>query len=313
VHAAASELGYAGPDPLASSLRQRRSGVVGVVIGERLLDAFRDPVAIALLDGMSEELSPLGSGLLLLPGDSRRTGPSLAQVARIPLDAIVFAGCDDEHPLIGHALTRAIPAVAVEGPRRAGIAVVDIDHRGGTQQAAAHLVTLGHREIAVVSLPLGTDSRRGRVDAARRARTAFALCRDRLDAVEEMLGPGLPIVETASNLVEEGELAGAALLDAPVRPTAVIAQGDLLAIGVVRAAIKAGLRVPAGLSVVGFDGIDSSGWLADERLTTVEQPMVEKGHVAGRMVAELLAGRQPADVKLPVTFRVGTTTGPPPR
>ena len=165
----------------------------------------------------------------------------------------------------------------------------------------------------MVSLPLGPDSRRGRVDAARRARTASALCRDRMDAVEEVLGPGVPIVETASNLVEEGELAGAALLDAPVRPTAVIAQGDLLAIGVVRAAIKAGLRVPADLSVVGFDGIDSSGWLADERLTTVEQPMVEKGHVAGRMVAELLAGHQPADVKLPVTFRVGTTTGPPPR
>jgi DNA-binding LacI/PurR family transcriptional regulator len=311
VLAAAAELRYAGPDPLARSLRQGRSGVVGVVIGERLLDAFRDPVAVALLDGVSEELTPLGSALLLLPGDSRVTGQPPGRVARYPLDALVFAGCDDEHPLIAHTLARGVPAVAVEGPRRPELPIVDIDHRGGSRLAAEHLVELGHREIAVVSLPLTADARRGPVDADRLARCSFGLCRDRLLAVEEVLGPDLPIVETASNLVEEGELAGAALLDSTPRPTAVIAQGDLLAIGVVRAAMKAGLRVPDDLSVVGFDGIDSSGWLGAERLTTVEQPMREKGHVAGRMVAELLAGGRPADVTLPVTFRVGTTTGPP--
>lgn len=336
VLAAAAELAYAGPDPFARSLRQGRSGVVGVVVGERLLDAFRDPVAVALLDGLSEELTPAGSALLLLPGDSRATGQPPDRVARFPLDALVFAGCDDEHPLLAHALARGVPAVAVEGPRRPELPIVDIDHRGGSRQAAEHLVALGHRDIAVVSLPLGVDVRRGPVDAARRGQTSFALCRDRLAAVEEVLGAGVPIVETASNLVEEGEIAGATLFEKPrspagphqppppppahpahpphpPRPTAVIAQGDLLAIGVVRAATKAGLRVPADVSVVGFDGIDTSGWLGQQLLTTVEQPMHEKGHVAGRMVAALLAGQRPADVVLPVTFRVGTTTAAPPR
>jgi DNA-binding LacI/PurR family transcriptional regulator len=312
VLAAAVELGYAGPDPLARSLRQGRSGVVGVVIGERLLDAFRDPVSVALLDGLTEELTPLGSALLLLPGDSRVTGQPTGRVARYPLDALVFAGCDDKHPLIEHVLARGIPTVAVEGPSRPEFAIVDIDHRDGSRRAAEHLVELGHRRIAVVSLPLSADVRRGPADPARVAAAAFALCRERLAAVEEILGPDLPIVETASNLVEEGELAGAALLDSFPRPTAVIAQGDLLAIGVVRAALKAGVRVPDELSVVGFDGIDTSGWLGEHRLTTIEQPMFEKGHVTGRMVAELLAGNRPPDVKLPVTFRVGTTTGPPP-
>jgi DNA-binding LacI/PurR family transcriptional regulator len=312
VLAAAAELGYAGPDPFARSLRQGRSGVVGVVIGERLLYAFRDPVAVALLDGMSEELTPLGSALLLLPGDSRRTSPPPAQVARIPLDAMVYAGCDDDHPLIAHALARGVPVVAVEGPYRPDIPIVDIDHYGGSRQAARHLVELGHRDIAVVSLPLNADGRRGLADRDRRASATFGLCRERLAAVEEVLGPQLPVIESASNLVEEGELAGATLLELTPRPTAVIAQSDLLAAGVVRAAGKAGLRVPADLSVVGFDGIDSTGWLGAERLTTVEQPMTEKGHAAGRMVAELLAGNRPSDVNLPVTFRVGTTTGPAP-
>lgn len=311
VLAAAAELGYAGPDPLARSLRRGRSGVVGVVVGERLLDAFRDPVAVALLDGLSAELTPLGSALLLLPGDSRTSGQPPERVARYPLDALVFAGCDDEHPLIAHVLARGVPAIAVEGPHRPELPIVDIDHFGGSRLAAQHLVSLGHQEIAVVSLPLTADPRRGPVGADRRAACSFGLCRDRLGAVEQVLGRDLPIVETASNLVEEGELAGAALLEATGRPTAVIAQADLLAIGVIRAAAKAGLRVPEELSVVGFDGIDTAGWLGTERLTTVEQPMYEKGHVAGRMVAELLAGGRPRDVNLPVTFRVGTTTAPP--
>ena len=312
VLAAAAALGYAGPDPLARSLRHGRSGVVGVAIGDRLLDAFRDPVAVALLDGMSEELTALGSALLLLPGDSRRTARPPGLLTGLPLDALVCAGCDDEFPLVPPVLARGVPMVAVEGPRHPDIPIVDIDHRGGTRQAAGHLVALGHERVAVVSLPLTANPRPGPASAERLARTTFALCRERLAAVTDVLGPGVPVIETGANLVEEGERAAATVLDLRPRPTAVIAQADLLAIGVIRAATKAGLRVPEDLSVVGFDGIDATGWLSHP-LTTVVQPMQEKGHVAGRMVADLLAGRRPGDVTLPVTFRVGATTGPPPR
>src|SRR6185295_7101587 len=78
--AAAAELGYAGPDPIAASLRRGRSGVVGTFIGERLLYAFRDPVAVQLLDGITEVLSGHGVGLLLLAGDAGR--PAATQLAR---------------------------------------------------------------------------------------------------------------------------------------------------------------------------------------------------------------------------------------
>ena len=89
VLAAAAELGYAGPDPLAVSLRRGRSGVIGVFIGERLLYAFRDPVSVQLLDGITEVLGAHGAGLLLLAGDSGR--PPLEQILRMPLDAAIFA------------------------------------------------------------------------------------------------------------------------------------------------------------------------------------------------------------------------------
>ena len=64
------------------------------------------------------------------------------------------------------------------------------------------------------------------------------------------------------------------------RPTAVIAQSDLLAAGVIRAAEEAGLRVPEDVSVTGFDGIVVDG-LAPYELTTLVQPAAEKGRAAG--------------------------------
>lgn len=315
VLAAAAGLGYAGPDPLARSLRKRRAGVVGVVIGERLGNAFRDPMTVALLDGVAEELAALGVGLLLLPPEVDRGAgrePDRDRLADAALDVLVFATCGaDDDPLIDQALARDIPILGIEGPHRPGIPVVDLDQAGGSRAAARHLADLGHRRITVVTLPLRADGRRGPADAARQAQAAFAVPRRRLAGVRTVLGDGTPVVEAASNVVEEAEQLGAALLAGPERPTAVIAHSDLLAIGVVRAAERAGLRVPGDLSVVGFDGVDAAGWLPDGLLTTVEQPVLEKGRVAGRMVADLLSGRRPDSVTLPVRLRVGTTTAPP--
>ncbi|SFP91506.1 transcriptional regulator, LacI family [Geodermatophilus dictyosporus] len=313
VLAAAAELGYAGPDPVARSLRSRRSGVVGAMIGERLAYAFTDPVAVQLLDGVTEVLSPLGVGLLLLPGDADRRGPTVGQLAHVPLDAAVYATCGlEDDPALAHLQRRGVPVVAVDGPRVDDVVFVGIPDRRGTADLARHLAGLGHRRVAVVAMPLRLDGTRGPVTADRRARAHYRDVRERLLGVEEVLGP-VPAVEGASNSVEEGERAGRALLDvpAPDRPTAVVAQSDLMAAGVLRAAEGLGLRVPEDVSVAGFDGVELP-WLAPVRLTTVVQPTTEKGRVVGRAVAELVEGRRPDDVVLDVHLSVGTTTGPAP-
>lgn len=315
VLAAARELGYFGPNPMARSLRRGHSGIVGAIVGERLLYAFRDPVAVALLDGLADELSPSGSGLLLLSGDANRAGPTPEQVAQMPVDAVVFATCGgDDDPLLDHFVARGVPIVAVDGPHRPDVALLDIDDHGGSVELAEHLAALGHRDVGVITLPLRLDGRRGAVDDERRAAIAFADCRSRLSGAEAVFGV-LPAIEAAANLIEEGEAAAMALLAATPRPShhrisAIIAQSDLLAVGAVRAVEASGLRVPEDVSVVGFDGIDTP-WLGDRRLTTIVQPTVEKGRQAGAMVTQFLAGRRPADVRLPVHLRVGATTAPP--
>lgn len=308
---AAAELGYAGPDPIAASLRRGRTGVIGAFVGERLLYAFRDPVAVQLLDGITEVLGGHGVGLLLLAGDAGR--PAAEQLARIPLDAAIFATCGlEDDPALHLLRARGVPIVGVEGPVADDVVLVDIDDRAGTAELAVHLRGLGHRRVAMIAMPLRLDGTRGPVDADRRARVHYRDVRHRIEGVEDVFGT-VPVFETASNAVDEGVVAGRAVLDAPadVRPTAVIAQSDVLAAGVLQAADELGLRVPDDVSVAGFDGADLP-WLGAVRLTTVVQPTDAKGRAAARAAMALVDGERPDGVLLPVTLRVGTTSGPPP-
>ena len=313
VLAAAAELSYAGPDPVAASLRRGSSGIVGVVVGERLRDAFRDPFAIGMLDSLAESLAPHGLAMLLLPMSTGPDGLPAEQYRTAPLDVVVFAtgGMRDEPALIP-LRRRSVPVVAVEGPAVPDAVMVRIDDEQGSAVAARYLLGLGHRRVAVVTMPWRPGGRRGPVDEARRRTEGYPDAANRLAGLLSVTTPS-SILETAANDVEEGELAARSLLDRPARerPTAVVAQSDVLAAGVLRAAGALGLSVPGDLSVVGFDGVDFP-WLRPHRLTTVVQPVEEKGAAAARAAVELVAGRRPPDVDLPVTFRPGTTTGPPP-
>lgn len=283
--------------------------MVGVFIGERLRTAFRDPHAVVLMDGIAEVLGPHGVGLLLLAGDDTRPGPD--QLRRLPLDAAIFATCgSEEDPAMELLLGRGVPIVAVDGPVAEGVTLVDINDRDGTAEVATHLRELGHRRVAVVAMPLRLDGTRGWITPDRRAATHYRDVRSRLDGVADVFGPA-PAYETASNVVDEGELAGIAVLAASAdRPTAVVAQSDVLAAGILRAADRLSLRVPEDVSVVGFDGADLP-WLHPTLLTTVVQPTEHKGRLAASAVVELLAGRKPPSVTLPVAVRLGTTSGPP--
>jgi DNA-binding LacI/PurR family transcriptional regulator len=159
---------------------------------------------------------------------------------------------------------------------------------------------------------LRLDGTRGPVTPQRRALVHYRDVRHRMEGVEDVFGP-VPIYETSSNAVDEGAAAGRLLLDVDPdrRPTAIIAQSDVLAAGVLQAAAELGLRVPEDLSVAGFDGADLH-WLAPTRLTTVVQPSEEKGRAAARAAMQLVAGGEPENLVLPVALRIGTTSGPVP-
>ncbi|MBT2484120.1 MULTISPECIES: LacI family DNA-binding transcriptional regulator [unclassified Microbacterium] len=308
VLAAAAELGYTGPDPRAASLRRGRSGIVAVVLEGHLRAAFLDPVAIALMDGLTDGLADLSDGILLMRDEPGEDGSALANA---PVDAFVLIGCSGRtRASLEVVRGRGLPVVVIEGDAGDGVPRISLDNTAASADVARHVYDLGHRDVALVTLPLDAERERGVVTAERLARATVDVTIDRLAGLREVF-PVAPAISASGSLIDEGVIVGRMLLaDAATRPTAVLAQSDLLAVGVIRAAEELGLRVPEDLSVAGFDGIAVDG-LADVTLTTSVQPAVEKGRAAGEQVARMLRGEPGETQHLTCRFRPGTTTAEP--
>ncbi len=307
VLAAARELDYGGPDPRARSLRTGRSGIIAVVMEDRILDAFRDPMAVAMLDGIADEIGQAGYSLLLLTDSDDRPVGGLRDA---PMDAALLLGCStDLEPSVRVLSQRQVPLIGVEAAPREGMHRVDLDNRSGMRRGAEYLRELGHERVGVVMLPIDRARSRGALTPERLAASEAETARERLAGARDVF-PDAPAEVGGGSLIDEGHRATAALLDAHPELTAIIAQSDLLGLGAIQAAEERGLVVPEDLSVLAFDGARIDG-LSIHRLTTLVQPIVEKGRAAARMALAALAGEPVSDASFESELRIGTTTAPP--
>jgi DNA-binding LacI/PurR family transcriptional regulator len=310
VLAAAAELEYGGPDPTARSLRRGRSGVIALITEDQLTDTFRDPMNLAFLDGVAEAFGDARVGLLVIP---LATEPG-TDLSASPMDAAILLGCSlDLDASVETLRRRRIPIVAVEAAALDGVIVVDLDNREATRRGAEHLRDLGHRHVAVVTLAIDGRREPGPLSPERERAATGHTATERLAGLRDVF-PEATGMSTSGSSLADGYVAGLALLDGPAehRPTAIVAQSDLLALGVLRAAEERGLEVPRDLSILGFDGARIEG-TDPHVITTLVQPAVEKGTAAAAAVFAALAGEQPQPVLLRCELRVGTTTGPAPR
>ena len=318
IFAVAKDLGYAGPDPVARGLRRRRTGVMGVLYPDRLSYAFADPVSVMFLEGVSEAAEEAKLGLLLVPGTPRGAmGP--AAVGEAAVDGFVVYCLAEDDPLVDAALDRRLPVALVEQPPREGVPSVVTDDVLGARAAAEHLLGLGHERFGVVSLELAPDVSGGLAGLERQRAATYRPSRLRLRgyaaAIEAAGIPweDVPVYEVAESTPRQGKIAAEALLAQDPRPTAILAQSDQAALGVLEAARKMKLSVPSDLSVVGFDDIPAASH-TEPPLTTVYQPHVEKGLMAGRMlVAQLREEELPGAEILPTRLVVRGSTARPQR
>ena len=118
----------------------------------------------------------------------------------------------------------------------------------------------------------------------------------------------MPIYEVDANARALGARGRAALLALDPPPTALLGMSDEIALGAIDGARAAGLELPRDLSVVGFDDAPPA---APRGLTTIRQPLVEKGRAAGRMLLEAIDGGTPADVALPTELVIRDSTAKP--
>ena len=315
VLARAAEVGYAGPDPRGASLRRGRTGAVGVLLDQGLSYAFSDPTAVLDLDGLAAEVQQDGLGLLLHSGTRSRT--DAAVIAAAAVDAWVLRSLPQDEPAVEAIRAQRRPVVVVDQPRVPGVPLVGIDDASGAASAVGHLTALGHRDVAVLTMPLRPDGYQGLVGPERERFATYDVMRHRLAAVRDALAvvgvawSDVTVVECATNDVDTGALGTYQLLEPEQRPTAVLAMSDQLAIGALRAAAEMGVAVPRDLSVVGFDDAPAASTTSPP-LTTVAQPLRERGRVAGALVRAALAGHEVVEPPLLATSLVvrGSTAAP---
>ncbi|MDZ7678492.1 MAG: LacI family DNA-binding transcriptional regulator [Acidimicrobiales bacterium] len=306
--AVADELGYVGPDPRGRALVRGTSGAVGVLLTDSLGEAFADEVATGFLGAMVDQLAPTGLALTLLASEPQGEAVPARDVA---IDGAVVYSCRPRSSARGWLERRGLPLVQVDQDPAPEVPSVNVDDRGGAQAAARHLVELGHRQIAVVTVaPLDLDDEPAVPHPQRERLAGWTEVLDEAGA-----GP-VPVIEAAGHNDTDATRAAGRVLALDPRPTAVLCFSDLLAVALVQAAHREGLVVPGDLSVVGFDDSPVAQRI-EPALTTVHQDIASKGRLAAELLTAAIDDRRdgrrrpPRHEQLPTRLVVRDSTAPP--
>lgn len=290
VMAAAKELGYRTAAPAAQERGQRHHRL-GIEVPD-----LTNPYFAELVSGMQEAAHEQEFLLMLLDTveDEARERTSLESAVNV-VDGIVLAGTRLSDATLNH-LTKRIPVVVLNR-RVAGLDSVTPDYEHGMGQAMAHLAENGSRTVTYVAGPVNSWSDGERWRAARVAARQHGIQVQRH-------GPFAPTTAGGEQAFEE-------LHDS--LPHAVICYNDLVAFGFLISALRAGIRVPGQLSVMGHDDIQLSR-LVGGGLTTVVSPKRAQGRAAVerlvRRIENPSAHRTPVEGSLPVRLVPRGTTGP---
>lgn len=289
---AAQRIGYR-PNMMAARLASRRTNTIGMFIPD-----LRNTIIPDIYEGVRAGADSASKQLVIAVSgaDGERDRAAIEELMGVQVDISVVPGCLlPSHDLL--ELARACPMV-IATREVTGLDSVLSDPVRGSMLVVRHLVELGHRRIAHVAPPEGN------------------VFHHRADAyVEAMRNAGLDpwVVHCGYRQADAAAVAGE-LLDAAIPPTAIFANNDVAAVGVLAALATRGLRAPDDVSVVGYDNTPTSA-LPGVSLTSVDQ----QAHRMGRLAAETAVRRIQDPSAAPVvrildpTLIIRDSSGPPPK
>lgn len=277
VLATAQRLEYGGPSPTARSLRRRRTGAIGVILGEPLGYAFDDYQATRFLSGVAQVCTEHNLSLMLLPITGHDSDADL--VARAAVDGFVVWTTTDDALALEAVMATRLPVAIHGGPARDGATLVGIDDRAAAR-AIGRAVFAGKNRPSVVSFPLDGDRRSLIVRGIDPYRSTFPVTRNRLlgfrDACND-LGhdwADVTIGVCARNTRHDGRTMTRQLLDSSPAPDALAAMYDELALGAVQVAADRGIAIPGDLAISGWDDTPAA---ATAGVTTIHQDLRDHG------------------------------------
>ncbi len=271
VNAVINALGYQA-SLVAQSLRNHRTNVIGILVADL------EPFSAELLKGAADAIRGSGFEMVVYSAGGLaddHVGWERRYLSR--LSGTLIDGAVLVTPTVVD-VNYGAPIVAIDPHTgQSGLPTIDSDNLRGGQLATAHLLGLGHRRIAMVTGRPDLESSRLREQGFRQA----------------MAAAGVPVREDLVLVGGYDPQASAectrTLLTSADPPTAIFAANDVSAIAAIQAAVGLGLRVPADLSVVGFDNIPESALCAPP-LTTVNQPIRQMGERSIQLLLRLMRG-----------------------
>ncbi len=293
-------LAYAGvvnyhPNLLARGLKEQRSNTVGVLVPD-ITNEYYALMFKAIDDGV--RAGGFTSILFNTNEDMVREQEFLGYLHSARVDGMIVATSGSSaydhlpEPLLDRIVfVDNIPAVTRP------VRYVGSDNVTSSRELTEHLIARGHRRIATLVGSLAESSARERLEG-------FQACLRQ----HGLPLPGAWIVRT-NFLYDDGYRKAGELLAERDRPTAVIAQNNVLAYAVIRVANEVGLRVPDDIAVACFDHVDVYGFMRPV-ITTMRQPMDDIAAIACRELLQRIDGGEcaPGRTMLPVEFRPGETT-----
>ena len=271
------------PNIAARTLASQRSWMIGLVVPRSVSSFFTDPYFPHLTRGIAKGCNQYDYTLgLFLVGTNEDEEKIVPRVSRSgSLDGILVQAGHHGDQVIDRLVQSNIPLVMVGRPfHTEGISYIDVDNIEGSYNAVSHLIRLGYERIGTITGPKKSTVGVDRMEGYQKALT------DRGRIVEDAL-----VVE--GDFTEEGGYYAMQRL-LPAKPDAIFAASDIMAVGAIRAAHEADLRVPDDIAFAGFDDIPLANH-RDPKLTTIRQPVYQFGFSAVETLIDLIEkGREPA-------------------
>ena len=274
--AISEELGYT-PNDIARSLVRKKSNMIGVMFTD-----LAYPLYVDVFKGIDAEAKSKGYTPFLcdINRDIKNEEIYTKSFLEKRLDGFIIAPTTSDVSHILNLTKDNVPLVFLGSQYNEAMQnYVGNDNIAGGRMAAEHLLSLGHRQIAMIADSNPTRAKQDRIEGYRRAMEAAGLC---------------PLVLTKAEK-SPPQQCGYQLLGELVREhpevTAAFATNDTVALGVMEAAVELGVRIPEDLSLMGYDDLIYAS-LPNIKLTTVAQPKFEIGVCAVRMLLQMIEGDQ---------------------
>jgi DNA-binding LacI/PurR family transcriptional regulator len=279
----AAELLHYRPNMQARYLKGQRLNAIGIMLPD-----IANPFSTELVNGMMEIFEQGGyTAFITMSGrgvDREQAGLQAFLDHRVDGLLVATLGTTAGDAMLAELATQNVPIVTIGRPvAGAEMDCVTANHWQGAFDATTHMIGLGHKRIGFIGISAADSGSLRRHQGYKAALEQAGLEMNPDYTVGPPVAPAFATqADGYEGMIRLGKL--------KKRPTAVLARNDFAAIGALHAAHRMAMAIPGDISIAGFDDIPLAAYTTPP-LTTVQQPILEQGQLAARLLLDRIEGR----------------------